>query len=334
MEGKGEIIIYQTEDGRSALDIRLEKETLWLSLNQISELFNRDKSVISRHLKNIFSESELDSQSTVAFFATVQKEGKREVIRQVEYFNLDVIISIGYRVNSKRGTQFRIWATQTLKDHLVKGYTINEKRLEEQQEKFKELNQTVDFLKITIGKKQLSSTETQGLLEIISSYTRSFILLNQFDSNTLQAETSEKKLTHEINYAEACNAIAQLKKQLISTKEASDLFGRQRNESFKGILHSILQTFGGECVYPSIEEQAAHLLYFVIKNHPFADGNKRIGAFLFVWFLHLNKHLLRKENELKINDNALVALALLVAQSDPANKELMVKLVINLINES
>jgi death-on-curing family protein len=334
MEGKGEIIIYQTEDGRSALDIRLEKETLWLSLNQISELFDRDKSVISRHLKNIFSESELESQSTVAFFATVQKEGKREVIRQVEHFNLDVIISVGYRVNSKRGTQFRIWATQTLKDHLVKGYTINEKRLQEQQEKFKELNQAVDFLKITIGKKQLSSTETQGLLEIISSYTRSFILLNQFDSNTLQAETSEKKLTHEINYAEACNAIEQLKKQLISTKGASDLFGRQRDESFKGILNSILQTFGGEHVYPSIEEQAAHLLYFVIKNHPFADGNKRIGAFLFVWFLHLNKHLLRQENELKINDNALVALALLVAQSDPANKELMVKLVINLINES
>jgi death-on-curing family protein len=171
-------------------------------------------------------------------------------------------------------------------------------------------------------------------LEIISSYTRSFVLLNQFDSNTLQAETSDKQLTHEINYDEACSAIEHLKKELISKKEASDLFGRQRDESFKSILNSILQTFGGEYVYPSIEEQAAHLLYFVIKNHPFTDGNKRIGAFLFVWFLYLNKHLLRKQNELKINDNALVALALLVAQSDPAHKELMVKLVINLINES
>ena len=334
MEGKGEIIFYQTENGRSALDVRLEKETLWLSLNQISELFDRDKSVISRHLKNIFSEGELDSQPTVAFFATVQKEGKREVIRQVEHFNLDVIISVGYRINSKRGTQFRIWATQTLKEHLVKGYTINEKRLQEQQEKFEELNKAVQFLKTTIGKKQLSPNETQGLLEIISSYTRSFILLNQFDNNTLQVKGSDKQLTHEINYQEAYGAIEELKKQLIAKKEASDLFGRQRDEGFKSILQSIVQTFGGEYVYPGIEDQAAHLLYFVIKNHSFADGNKRIGAFLFVWFLHLNKHLLRKQNELKINDNALVALALLVAQSDPSDKDIMIKLVINLINES
>ena len=216
---------------------------------------------------------------------------------------------------------------------MVKGYTINEKRLQEQQEKFKELHQTVEFLKTTLGTKNLSGNEAQGLLEIISTYTRSFVLLNRFDSNALQNESSDKPLTHEIKYQEAIAAIEQLKKKLIAEGEASDLFGRQREEAFSGILNSVVQTFGGEYFYPSIEEQAAHVLYFVIKNHPFADGNKRIGAFLFVWFLHLNKHLLKTGGEPKINDNALVALALLIAQSDPANKELMIKLVINLINE-
>jgi len=277
--------------------------------------------------------STIENFRTVAFFATVQKEGKRQIEREIEYYNLDAIISVGYRVNSKRGTQFRIWATQTLKDHLVKGYTINEKRLQEQQEKFKELHQTVAFLKTTLGAKNLTGNEAQGLLEIISTYTRSFILLNQFDSNSLEGETSGKVLTHEINYEKAIAAIEQLKQKLIAEGEASELFGRQREEGFSGILNSVVQTFGGKYLYPSIEEQAAHLLYFVIKNHPFTDGNKRIGAFLFVWFLHLNQHLLKKGGEAKINDNALVALALLIAQSDPVTKELMIKLVINLINE-
>jgi death-on-curing family protein len=334
MEGKGEIIIYQTEDGKSQIEVKFDRDSIWLTQKQIANLFETEVPAINKHIKNICRTNELEGEATISKMEIVRKEGKRSVKRIVETYNLDMIISVGYRVNSQRATRFRVWATQTLKDHLVKGYTINERRLQEQQEKFKELNQIVDFLKTTIGQKQLSSTETQGLFEIISRYTRSFVLLNQFDSNTLQAETSDKQLTHEINYDEASSAIEHLKKELISKKEASDLFGRQRDESFKSILNSILQTFGGEYVYPSIEEQAAHLLYFVIKNHPFADGNKRIGAFLFVWFLYLNKHLLRKQNELKINDNALVALALLVAQSDPAHKELMVKLVINLINES
>lgn len=333
MESKGEIIIYQSQSGESHLEVKLQDETLWLSLNQLSQLFERDKSVISRHIKNVYDDGELNRSSTVAFFATVQQEGRRTIRREVEYYNLDAIISVGYRVNSKRGTQFRIWATQTLKDHLVKGYTLNEKRLQEQQEKFIELHQTIEFLKSTLGTKNISGNEAQGLLEIISIYTRSFVLLNQFDSNSLETETSNKALTHEINYTEAIAAIDGLKKKLIAEGEATELFGRQREEAFSGILNSVVQTFGGEYLYPSIEEQAAHLLYFVIKNHPFADGNKRIGAFLFVWFLHLNKHLLRKGGEAKINDNALVALALLIAQSDPATKDSMIKLVINLINE-
>lgn len=333
MESKGEVIIYEAEGGKSHLEVKLQNETLWLSLNQLSQLFERDKSVISRHLKNIFIEGELEQSSTVAFFATVQREGKRHIEREIEHYNLDAIVSVGYRVNSKRGTQFRIWATQTLRDHLVKGYTINEKRLQEHQDKFQKLHQTVEFLKSTLGSKELSGSEAQGLMEIISNYTRSFVLLNQFDSNSLQKEPSDKPLTHEIQYDEALAAIEQLKKKLITEGEATELFGRQREDTFSGILNSVVQTFGGDYLYPSIEEQAAHLLYFVIKNHPFADGNKRIGAFLFVWFLHLNQHLLKKQGEVKINDNALVALALLVAQSDPANKDLMIKLIINLTNE-
>lgn len=330
MESKGEILIYESEGGQSRLEVKLQNETLWLSLNQLAQLFERDKSVISRHIKNIFGEGELKKEAVVAFFATTAADRK---IYQVDYYNLDAIISVGYRVNSKRGTQFRIWATQSLKDHLVKGYTINDKRLQEQQEKFAELHQTVEILKTTLGTKNISGNEAQGLLEIISTYTRSFVLLNQFDRGTLPDETSDKVLTHEIKYEEAVAAIEKLKKDLRAAGETTDLFGRQRNDVFGGILASVVQTFGGEYLYPGIEEQAAHLLYFVIKNHPFADGNKRIGAFLFVWFLHLNKHLLRKGGEAKINDNALVALALLIAQSDPAVKELMIKLVVNLINE-
>jgi prophage maintenance system killer protein len=330
MESKGEIIIYQTEDGQTELKVQLEEDTIWLTQDQMGTLFEKSKKTISEHISNIFKEGELQRDAVVRKFRTTASDGKSY---KYDIYNLDVVISVGYRVKSKRGTQFRIWATQTLKDHLVKGYTINEKRLQEQTGKLHDLHQTVEFLKNILGAKELSGSEAQGLLEIISNYTRSFVLLNQFDSNSLTIEPSDKPLTHEINYEEAIAAIEQLKKKLIAEGEATELFGRQREDAFSGILNSVVQTFGGEYLYPGIEEQAAHLLYFVIKNHPFADGNKRIGAFLFVWFLHLNQHLLRKRGELKINDNALVALALLVAQSDPAHKDVMIKLVVNLINE-
>jgi hypothetical protein len=225
MEGKGEIIIYQSEDYNAQLEVRLENETVWLNQNQIADLFGTQRPAITKHLANIFKAKELQESSVSSILELTAKDGKSY---QTKFYNLDAIISVGYRVNSSRATQFRIWATQTLKDHLVKGYTINEKRLQEQQEKFEELNKAVEFLKTTIGQKQLSTSETQGLLEIISSYTRSFVLLNQFDSNTLQAETSDKQLTYEISYDEAYSAIEELKRQLISKKEASDLFGRQR----------------------------------------------------------------------------------------------------------
>ena len=323
-----QIEIYQTKDKQTQVEVKFEEDTAWLSLNQIAELFKRDKSVISKHLKNIFTTKELSRNSVVAKNATTASDGKTY---KIEYYNLDAIISVGYRVNSKRGTQFRQWATQRLKDHLVKGYTLNEKRLQQVVQNMQQLEQAVRLIQQSGNSEQLSVAETKGLLEIITNYTHSFILLNQFDSNSLPEEKLNENISYEIQFDEAIAAINELKKLLMKKKEASSLFGNRKDESFDGILKSVIQTFDGQYLYKSIEEQAAHLLYFVIKNHPFTDGNKRIGAFLFVWFLEKNKHRFKKSGELKINDNALVALALLVAQSNPDDKEIMIKLVVNLI---
>jgi death-on-curing family protein len=326
MENKGEIVIYENQNRNYEIQVRLENDTLWLSQRLMAELFEKDTDTVGLHIKNIFSEGELSEESTTEFFSVVQTEGKREVERKVKFYNLDVILSVGYRVSSKKGTQFRMWATQRLKDHLVKGYSINQKRLEQ-------LQQTIQLISKSGNSESLSLSEAKGMLDIINNYTQSFIVLNQFDSNSLIADNLNENITYEIKYKEAFAAIAELKKQLIKRKHATEIFGNQKDESFKGILGNIVQSFGGEYLYRSIEEQAAHLLYFVIKSHPFSDGNKRIGAFLFVWFLEKNKHRFKKSGELKINDNALVALALLVAQSNPSDKELMVKLIINLVNK-
>jgi death-on-curing family protein len=320
-----EIEIFQSEDGKVQIEVNLDHDTVWLNRLQLALLFGRDIKTIGKHIGNIFNNKELKKAATVANFATVQKEGKRLISRNVEHYNLDVIISVGYRVNSKRATLFRQWATQRLKEHLVKGYTINQKRLEQ-------LQQTIQLIESGGKTETLSLSEAKGLLEIISNYTQSFVLLNQFDSHSLKIEQISENVTYEIQYDEATHAIAELKKQLVQKKEAGDLFGNQKDQSFQGILGNVVQSFGGEYLYKSIEEQAAHLLYFVIKNHPFSDGNKRIGAFLFIWFLEKNKHRFKKSGELKINDNALVALALLVAQSPPNDKEIMIKLIVNLIN--
>lgn len=329
MEHTGEIIIYNTGDGQSQLEVKLDDETVWLNLMQLAQLFGRDKSGISRHIKNILQEGELED-SVVAKKTTTASDGKKYT---VEYFNLDMIISVGYRVNSKRGTQFRIWATKTLRDHLVKGFAINEKRLQEQKDRLQELQKTVEFIHHNVSKKELSAAETKGLSEIISQYTRSFILLNRFDSNTLETRQLNTELIYELSHEEAVAAMEQLKKELTARQEASALFGKQKDNCLRSILYNIAQTFAGKYLYNSIEEQAAHLLYLIVKNRPFADGNKRLGTFLFVWFLEKNKHLLTKKGDPKINDNTLVALALLVAQSDPKQKELMIRLIINMINE-
>jgi len=333
MENKGEIIIYQSSDKQAHIEVRFEEDTVWLNQQQMAILFKQTKQNISLHINNLYKEKELLKKATVKESLTVQSEGKRKISRKTMLYNLDVIISVGYRVKSKQGTQFRMWATNTLKKHLIKGYTINRNLLQKQQGKLIELQESVELIKHSVSDKQISSEEAKGLLEIISTYTRSFILLNKFDNNTLGTGIQNEALTYEINEEQAVKAIEQLKKELIKKKEASNLFGKQKDESFKGILQSVVQTFGGAYLYPGIEEQAAHLLYFVIKNHPFTDGNKRIGAFMFIWFLEKNNHLRTKEGKIKINDNTLVALALLVAQSDPASKELMIKLIINLINE-
>lgn len=307
------------------LEVRFEGDTVWLTQRQMAELFRTTAQNITLHLKKVYKEQEIEQKSTCKEYLQVQKEGKRSVQRKQLAYNLDAILSVGYRINSKRGTQFRQWATQRLREHLAQGYTINEQRLDQ-------LQKTIQLIERSGKIETLSVAEAKGLLEIISGYTQSFILLNQYDSNKLSTNNLHENVTYEIQYSEAIEAIAELKKQLVSKKEAGSLFGNQKDDSFAGILGSIVRTFGGEYLYKSIEEQAAHLLYFVIKNHPFSDGNKRIRAFLFIWFLEKNRHRFKKSGELKINDNALVALALLVAQSDPADKDIMIRLIINLIN--
>ena len=319
MENK--IEIYQLADNQTYVEVRFEAGSVWLTQAQIGQLFDRERTVISKHIQNVFKEEELEEKSNV------QKMHIANSDKPVAFYNLDVIISVGYRVNSKRGTQFRQWATQRLKDYLVQGYALNQRRLTQ-------LQRVVEIVEIARGSGDLHIAEATGLLHILNRYTRSFVLLNQYDSHNLPQTPPGQTVTYEIEYAEALAAIAELKTALILKKEATDLFGNEKDDSFQGILGAIVQTFGGQYLYPGIESQAAHLLYFVIKNHPFSDGNKRIGAFLFVWFLEKNKFLLKKSGELKINDNALVAVALMIAQSDPLDKEVMTQLVIQLISEN
>jgi prophage maintenance system killer protein len=324
---ENQIEIFKSIDDQIELQVNLTKETVWLSRHQISTLFDRDIKTIGKHISNVFREGELERISTVAKFATVQTEGKRMIEREIEFYNLDVIISVGYRVKSNRGTQFRQWATQRLKDYLVQGFAYNQKRLDE-------LGRMVNLIEQTSKSDALQLREARGLLEILGNYAKSFVLLNKYDSRSLESVNLCENITYEIEYDEAKNAIAEFKQLLIAKNEASELFGNEKDEGFRSSLQSIVQTFEGQYLYPSIELQAAHLLYFVIKNHSFNDGNKRIGAFLFVWFLEKNKHLFKSTGELKINDNGLTAIALLVAQSKPEEKEIIIQLIVALIAES
>jgi len=330
---KGEIIIYKDKGNKIDLEVKLEKETIWLSLLEISLLFKRDKSVISKHIKNIFEIKELNKNSTVALFATVQKEGNREIKRQIEYYNLDVIISVGYRVNSMAGTQFRIWATKQLKSYLVKGYIINQKRLEEGKlNNLKELEQVLISTKRLLEEQHLDGNEARDVLKVITDYANSWVILQKYDEGKLIISSKAKKVKNNIDYDFADCSINELKKKLIDKGEASDLFGKQRREMLQGILGNLCQSFSGKELYPNVETRAAHLLYFIIKDHPFFDGNKRIASFLFILFLKKNNYLIKKNGERKIDDNGLVALALLVAQSDSKDKEGIIKLIINFLN--
>lgn len=321
------IVVYQTQSGSLELKGDLTHQTIWANRMQLAEIFDVNPQAISKHIHNVYKDNELEKTATSSKMELVQMEAGREVKRSVDYYNLEMIISVGYRVNTVKGTKFRQWATQTLKQHIIEGITINQKRLDE-------LGKMVQMIEQSGKIENLQLQEAKGLLDILSHYTKSFVLLNQYDSHNLQNGKLNENITYEIQYNEAIDAIAELKKQLIAKKEATDLFGREKDNGFKSSLQSIVQTFGGQYLYPSIEEQAAHLLYFVIKNHSFNDGNKRIGAFLFIWFLEKNRHRFKQSGELKINDNALTAIALLVAQSAPEEKELMIQLVCNLIKDN
>ena len=314
--------IIKFKDGEIEILPKIKDESIWVTQKQLCELFERDKSVISRHIRNIFKSGELERDSVVAKFATTASDGKTY---QVEYYNLDVIISVGYRVNSKRATKFRQWATSVLKEYILKGYAINKKRLDE-------FEKEISLLIKTIKSSNLKETEAKGFLDIVTKYAKSWILLNKYDENALEFPKG-KKAEFILDYDEAKENIEKLKSDLISKKEATELFGMERENSFKGILRNIYQTFAGEELLPSIEEKAANLFYYIVKDHPFVDGNKRIGAFMFVLFLSKNNYLYDKEGEIKINSNALVSLALLIAHSNPNEKDLIIKLIMNLISE-
>lgn len=325
-----QIEIYKAREGPE-VQVKFDGETAWLTLQQMAGLFGRDKSVISRHIKNVFNSAELSPNSVVAKIATTAADGKTY---QVEYYNLDMIISVGYKVNSKRGTQFRIWATNRLRDYLVKGYAVNEKRLKDFENlrvKLKDLEGAHKLIQSALENKRLEGYEKE-LLRIITDYANTWFVLNAYDKDDLKIEDVTKRPTRALNHQELQKSIAAFKKRLMAKKEASDLFGTEVGGKFAAVLGSISQTFGGKELYQSLEEKAAHLLYFCIKDHPFADGNKRIGSLVFLLFLIENNCLYNRRGERKINDTALAALALLIAESRPQDKESMVKLVVNLIN--
>jgi prophage maintenance system killer protein len=328
-----EVLVYEAPDGAVRVDVRLEGETVWLSLPQMAELFGRDKSVISRHLRNVFASGELSRAATVAKNATVQREGEREVVREIEFYNLDAILSVGYRVNSRRGTQFRIWATRTLRDHLLRGYTVHKTRLAETG--IADLEQAVALLARTLTRHALVTDEGEAVLDVVQQYSRTWRLLLAYDENRLAGQPSAPLLpVADIDLTEARQMISRMQSSLAGQGEASELFGRERGDQFAALLGAIRQTFGGEPLYASVQARAAHLLYFVIKDHPFTDGNKRIGTVLFLNYLHRHGLLLRPDGELRFADNAVVALALLVAESDAAQKELMIRLILNLLEDS
>lgn len=322
---KGEVVIYKTSQGPE-IQVRLEKDTVWLDAHLIAKLFGVNRPAIVKHINNIYKTGELDQNSTCSILEQVAADGK---IRKMNLYNLDMIISVGYRVNSKQATQLRIWATKTLKEHLIKGYTINEKRLLQATYNLKELHSTIEFLQEKTKKKLLAGQE-QEILSLLENYSKTLTLLEQYDKEKLVL-TKKAKGKFKLDYEKASVIISELKKELIAKNETSELFGQENGDKFKAILGNIYQTFDKKELYPSLEEKAAHLLYFIIKDHPFVDGNKRIGSFLFVYFLDRNDYLYRQSGEKKINDNALTALALLIAISNPDEKDKLIKIITNLL---
>ncbi len=321
------IIIYQTEDGQTQIDVRLENETVWLTQAQMAVLFEKTPQNITMHIGNAYKEGELDRGSTCKEYLQVQQEGTRKVSRIVKYYDLDVIISVGYRVKSKRGTAFRIWARKILKDYLIKGYAMNERMRKEQ---IGELRQLVGMLGRAVQSQPLLSTdETNALFEVVTDYTYALDTLDNYDYERLTIEKTTKEEPFHATYENAMEEIRRLREKF----GGSVLFGNEKDDSFKSSIGQIYQTFGGEELYPSVEEKAAMLLYLVTKNHSFSDGNKRIAATLFLWFLNNNGILYRKDGSKRLADNTLVALTLMIAESKTEEKDVMVKVVVNLINQ-
>ena len=317
------IEIYRDTDNNIQIDVKFEKDTVWLNQYQMSNLFGRERSVITKHINNVFRERELNKNSNVQNLHIANSD------KPVAFYSLDVIISIGYRVKSFRGTQFRRWATKRLKDLLIEGYTINQKRLEQQSEKIKELKNTIDIISRIPKGKQLEPSEASGLIEVINQYSYALDTLDEYDYQKLTIDKLSNKKVIKITYEEAINIVKKLKDKFSS----SELFGVEKDKSFKSSIETIYQTFDKKQLYPSIEEKCAMLLYLVIKNHSFVDGNKRIAASIFIWFLSINNFLFNKNGSKKISDNELVALCLMIASSNPKEKDIIIKVIIKLLSK-
>ena len=316
----GELVFYEAEDGSISLEVHLDRETIWLSLNQMAELFERDKSVISRHLRNIFGQGELDREAVVAFFATTASDGK---VYRVEYFNLDAVLSVGYRVNSRRGMQFRVWATRVLREHVVKGYTVNERRLAD-------LSQAVRLIAGVVERRDLTGDEARALLLVVGEYSFALDLLDDYDHQRVAAPPAGQQVTRHLTYEETLKVVDHLRARF----GGGGLFGLEKDSGLRSALGAIMQTFDGRDLYPTLEENAAHLLYFVVKSHPFVDGNKRIGAALFLWFLEVNDALLDSGGAWRVSEAALVALTLLMAESKSEEKDIILRIVTHLLRRS
>jgi prophage maintenance system killer protein len=316
----GEIAVYQAADGSVRVEARLERETVWLTKQQMAELFGRERSVISKHIRNAFGEGELEPQATCANFAQVRQEGGRTVSREVDHYNLDVIISVGYRVKSAQGTRFRIWATGVLRQHLVRGYTVNEARL-------RDLNQAVRLVADTARRRELSGDEAQALLAVVADYNRALALLDDYDHQRVTKPATGATATWVLQHDEALRIVDRLRGRF----GASALFGVEKDQGLASALGAVMQTFGGEDLYPSLEEKAAQLLYLLVKNHAFVDGNKRIAAALFLWFLERNGALRHADGTSCVSDGALVALTLMIAESRPQEKDVLVRIVMHLL---
>ncbi|MFH1458748.1 MAG: virulence protein RhuM/Fic/DOC family protein [Candidatus Omnitrophota bacterium] len=318
----GKIVLY-----KKGLEVQIKEETVWLSQKQMADLFQKDVRTVNEHIVNIYREKELQKKPTIRNFRIVQKEGKRKVTRNVDFYNLDVIISVGYRVKSQRGTQFRIWATKVLKQHLIDGYTINEKRLRKQEKKYLELKNAIKLIGNVVQIENLSA-EAKGIAQVVSEYTRALDILDDFDHKKLKIPRGKKRSKYILTYKNARAIIQELKKKF----KSSNIIGQEKDQSFKSSIAAIYQSAGGKDAYSTVKEKAANLLYFVTKNHSFVDGNKRIAAALFIFFLDKNDILYRKDGNRIIDVNTLVALTIMIACSNASEKDTMIKVIVNLMS--